>query len=206
MWAINKLLSEIVALAIAGVIVSICMWGLSCPTQSPTFLTSTIRDRNDSIRIAIQAIVIDNMEAKLKSEKRKRLIAEWSLGDRNATVKMLQSIIDTLQSADSTRDSVSVLSFHADTITAKGDTVLAKLEFSPKPRFSIGIKLAPIDTVVVCHDSLITTTIPTASPTELSVATIGGLLMGVGVAKENDVALISGGAALLGVLAYEFFK
>ena len=152
----------------------------------------------------MQAIVIDNMEAELKSEKRKRLNAEWSLGDRNATVKMLQSIIDTLQSAD--HDSVSVLSFEADTITTRGDTVLAKLEFSPKPRFSIGIRLAPIDTVVVCHDSLITTTIPTSSPTELSVATIGGLLIGVGIAKENDAAVISGSAALLGVLAYEFFK
>lgn len=152
----------------------------------------------------MQSVVIDNMEAELKSEKRKRLNAEWSLGDRNATVKMLQSIIDTLQS--DVRDSASVLAFEADTITMRGDTVLARLEFSPKPRFSIGIRLAPIDTVVVCHDSLITTSIPTASPTELSVATIGGLLVGVGVAKENDIAMISGGVALLGVLAYEFFR
>ena len=201
--AINKL--SIAALAIVGVCIAVCIGEFSCPTPSPlTFLTSTVRDRNDSIRIQVQAVVIDNMEAELKSEKRKRLNAEWSLGDRNATVKMLQSIIDTLQSAD--HDSVSVLSFEADTITTRGDTVLAKLEFSPKPRFSIGIRLAPIDTVVVCHDSLITTTIPTASPTELSVATIGGLLVGVGIAKENDVAVISGSVALLGVLAYEFFK
>ena len=45
----------------------------------------------------MQAVLIDNMEAELKSEKRKRSNAEWSLGDRDATVRMLQSIIDTLK-------------------------------------------------------------------------------------------------------------
>lgn len=205
----NRLSDAIVTLAFVGVIIvavviGVHVWGHGGPT--PTTTSVAVRDRNDSIRIAIQAVVIAHMDADLKVEKRKRVDVEWSLRHRDATVKMLRSIIDTLQAADSTGDSVSVPAFVADTVTAKGDTVHAEFAFVPKPMFSLRIGLTPIDTFFVAHDSLITKIERIASPTELGVGVVGGMTLALGVTKDNTAVALSGGAALLALTIYQLLR
>ncbi len=181
------------------------LYGCPDPPRTNTRIV-TVRDRNDSIRIYVQAMTITDMDAELATEKKRRVDTEWTLGKRDATVRILQSIIDTLQSADDTSATVSIPTFSADTVTAKNDTVIAKLEFSPTAKFSIEVRLSPIDTAVVAHDSLLTEFVPVASPAELGVGTLGGILMGVGAARDNRVVMVSGVVVMSGLVIYEWFK